>query len=58
MDKSVDVMEFQATDAYSNFGSYKDGIQNTQAMNSGERRGNITNQTKHFKPSENMLSVW
>jgi hypothetical protein len=30
------------------FGSHKGGIQNTETMSSGERRGNITNQFQHF----------
>jgi hypothetical protein len=32
------------------FGSYKDGMQNTKAMGSGERRVNVTNETQTFQP--------
>lgn len=44
----MDVVEFQATIAYSNifkFGSYEEGkfIQNVEAISSGRRSGNIPN---------------
>jgi hypothetical protein len=34
---------------------YKGGIQNTGAVKSGERRGNIINQTQHFNNNNTVI---